>query len=76
MSEADKMFEELGYKKIEKLANGYLIITYINRFKEKIIFDSKHRRIAAETENGFALSLNLLELQAINKKVEELKWMK
>mgnify|MGYP001025065744 CR=1 FL=1 len=62
LSEADKMFEELGYKKFDN-DNGL------------IQFDKacKHIHINKNEETDF---ITTQELQAINKKVEELKWTK
>lgn len=69
MSEADKMFEELGYEKFE----GLRTIDFYND-DGLIQFDKacKHIHINKNEETDF---ITLKELQAINKKVEELKWM-
>lgn len=82
MSEADKMFEELGYKKLQNEE----IIWYqkkTNFISKDIIFDLEKKTIHIEIsyydKKGNLLkiegTLTLEELQAINKKVEELKWM-
>ncbi len=68
---ADKMFEELGYKKKEKCG----VITFINGMLERIIFDLRYRGVIAETSAGASLPLRVQELKAINKKVTELGWM-
>ena len=66
---ADEMFLELGYVKTK--ANEYWII-YKN-FRKDIDFNLKHKTIevGAEMESE---EFDLQELQAINKKVEELGW--
>lgn len=68
---ADEMFEELGYVKTK--INEYWII-YKN-FKKAINFNLKHKTIEIEAETK-SEEFDIQELQVINKKVEELKWMK
>lgn len=73
MSEADKMFEELGYEKVEAY-NGFL-------YKDKTGFNIKitnMKRIDLYYDNDVEMYEKLIqltfeELQAINKKVEELR---
>ena len=73
MSEADKMFEELGYRKIQVERNS---IVYINiKYNEKIEFDLDYKQIICETNIGTSFPLTMQELQAINKKCEELGWL-
>lgn len=64
MSEADKMFKELGYEnnKTEQAHTYYI-------GQEKIIFWLWAKNIQMHKENNL---LNIQELQAINKKCEEL----
>ena len=63
MSEADKMFEELGYLKNESKN----IIAYSdNETLIQFFVNIKNIEIAS--------IINIQELQAINKKVEELGW--
>lgn len=64
MSKADEMFEELGYVKITKQG----IEEYIDDDNNYISFDLVVERF---TCNCY---LSIKELQAINKKVEELGW--
>lgn len=74
MSEADKLFYELGYRKIQVERNS---IVYINiKYNEKIEFDLDYKQIICETNIGTSFPLTMQELQAINKKVEELGWVK
>lgn len=71
MSEADEMFKELGYEKhyykeqfeILYIKKGYI---GINKFYFNLI--DKNIKI------GIDYNLNMQELKAINKKVEELGW--
>jgi len=67
---ADEMFKELGYEKTK--ANEYWII-YKN-FRKDIDFNLKHKTIEVESQMQ-SEEFNMQELQAINKKVEELGWM-
>lgn len=75
MSEADKMLEELGYKKYE----SEIEIKYIFEGADTIIFEKKIKDIRLYIWNDGAKvlnkSLNMRELQAINKKCEELGWI-
>lgn len=78
MSEADKMFEKLGYK--SKMFKGY--ITYRKSLKngyKEITFDLEHELLHIDTAeegepNYVTTILSLKELEIINKKIEELKW--
>lgn len=69
MKTADEMFKELGYKKTK--ANEYWIV-YKN-FRKDIDFNLKHKTIEVESEMK-SEKFDMQELQAINKKVEELGW--
>lgn len=68
---ADEMFKELGYVKTK--SNEYWIV-YKNSIKA-INFNLKHKTIEVEAEMK-SEEFDIQELQVINKKVEELKWMK
>lgn len=79
MSEADKLFEELGY---ENIINKRCWCEYIKYFKLKgarhIIF-ALDKTVSVCEENDKYLAINrdyftMQELQAINKKCEELGW--
>lgn len=71
---ADKMFEELGYKKYE----SEIKIQYIREGLDRIEFDKRNRLIQMYIWNDGAYplvkSISNVELKAINKKVEELGW--
>ena len=72
---ADKMFEELGYEKIEDIRTNkgviYSIKTGHGTYSEyrTILFILETKRICT---NEY---ITMQELQAINKKVEELGWI-
>ena len=66
MSEADKLFEELGYM-IDENENRTI---YDNR-NINIIFDKETKTINTDE----AITFNMQELKAINKKCEELGWI-
>ena len=68
---ADEMFKKLGYEKTK--VNEYWII-YKN-LKKDIDFNLKHKTIEVENQMQ-SEEFNMQELQVINKKVEELGWMK
>ena len=70
MSEADKMFEELGYNHIiEKDFEAYIEDVEPSVFRTEIYFHKDKWLINIHT------NINIQELQAINKKVEELGWI-
>lgn len=78
---ADEMFEELGYKKLEDKYNiNYIkMYSFINgdRVREQIRFCKLDKYVHIENFNYntkiiFGKFLDIKELQAINKKVEEL----
>lgn len=89
MSEADKMFEELGYELTdEKICpHSYRYIKEIDKFRTKEIVIEKSNKLITicyykvdlqgyiEPLNLIEYHLSLQELQAINKKVEELGWI-
>lgn len=81
MSEADKMFEELGY---ERKNNDSFEIRFVKKFIIKrprhIIFSVLDKEISVCEENEKELAVkrdyfSMQELKAINKKVEELGWI-
>ena len=79
MSEADEMFKELGYIKIEQL-NEVRIVYKHKKHKKNIVFFTLNNRIGKENSNNVGVSgmyewFTMEELQAINKKVEELGWL-
>ena len=75
---ADEMFEELGYKKLEE--NDYYMEYRKQRkdYSKFIKFDLMDKSFTSfyyvVTDKQAYLSMQ--ELQAINKKVEELGWIK
>ena len=87
MSEADKLFEELKYKKKENKAMGFIEYTFQNTNRDTIAFCSasisfdipSKTIMTAIYEKGEvrsrALAFNIKELQAINAKCKELGWL-
>lgn len=69
MSEADKMLEEAGYTKNEE--DNSTILYGRNPIIE---FDLENKTISKCDDWGAHLGITMEELNAINKKVEELKW--
>ena len=73
MSNADTLFEELGYNETEKHSNG---IEYINESEDKTIgfidYDNYGKVVTLDIFEDF---ITMQELQAINKKCEELGWI-
>ena len=69
----DEMFRKIGYeKKIDIVENDYLITTeYKKEDKYEIIF----KIITKEVVLGGFRGIELEELQAINKKCQELGWI-
>lgn len=83
MSKADEMFEKLGYEKIVehkfKEPDAYNdgvteLILYRDEIKRLEISFWNDRTIS-KTSNYDVSYLTMQELQAINKKVEELGWL-
>ena len=70
MSEAEEMFEKLGYENVRE--TEYWIVY---KGKEKDIdFNKKYKTI--EVENGMeSKKITMQELQAINEKCKELGWL-
>lgn len=69
---ADKMFKELGY---EKQAESIFGLVYRNKNNyAEITFDLGDETICASIHDDESVYLNMKELQAINKKCEELGW--
>lgn len=84
MSEVDKLFEELGYKKIEDKYNIDFNKLYKfnsgDKINEKISFCKLDKYVHIENYNydsgiTFGKYLDMQELKAINKKCEELEWI-
>lgn len=77
---ADEMFEELGYRVF--VNNGFNLFEYVKHYElrpaKHIKFEiDKTITIAQENEKELAVrsdNITMQELQAINKKVEELGW--
>lgn len=78
MSKADKIFEELGYEK-EKRYDGDLFYFQKNGVNEKwgflFVLGSKEIYPVCYSKENEAIYITMQELQAINKKCKELKWI-
>ena len=79
MSKADEMFEKLGYEKnlhINKKEQVWGEYWIENKHCKKISFDYIDKEICVSANYDYeALYFNIQELQAINKKCEELGWL-
>lgn len=78
MSKADEMFEELGYEKREDtIFNIEKFVKIIGKTKYCIAFDHFCRRISVFTfeDSERRKNISMQELQAINEKVKELRWL-
>lgn len=76
---ADELFEELGYKKIEN--KHYIIFEKGVSTRNRIIFSRLTKTVCCilideDYEWNDGMDIDMQELQAINKKVEELGWEK
>ena len=76
MSKADKMFEELGYKKYTSddcimYMKDLFMITFIIPNKR---FITEYKRGDYNFPEIRAFEISIQELQAINEKVKELGW--
>lgn len=75
MNKADKMFEELGYKKESDYYYRIADDTN-NSIKHKHIrFYKNTREVICESVLNFSYEINMQELQAINEKAKELGWL-
>ena len=75
MSKADEMFEELGY---EKIIESNVRIDYEKEgqfFDKEIVFELIDKIICVELGTGESANINMQELQAINEKCKELRWL-
>lgn len=79
MSEADKMFEELGYAKeflVSILNDKQWGINYKNiRTETEIIFDEIDKEVCISDMDDESIYISMQELQAINEKCKELGWL-
>lgn len=72
MKTADEMFKELRYEKHSSKSNErFDLYSSDDEHLIRIVFNLRTKRIAIHCDND---ALDTQELQAINKKVEELGW--
>ena len=79
MSKADKMFEELGYV-FEKETETHIVYKYIGEKLHyapiNIQFNKEYKTVIKMIEIlNDRIGFTMQELQAINEKVKELKWL-
>lgn len=78
MSKADEMFKEIGYEKKE-YSNGYVFYYQYNGIQEQFGFEFSLRDkeiypvCHTKRDNDEAIQITMQELQAINKKCQELR---
>ena len=79
MTNADKMFEELGYKKVK---DSKLEVVYKDeetllgdKFCITIAFYKISKRVQTYDEKNKSLAVTIPELKAINQKCKELGWL-
>ena len=73
MSEADKLFDELGYEKEEYNPD---VIYYTSNILDTIYFAfNKNTKKVCFIENNEAGDISMQELQAIQMKCKELGWI-
>ena len=72
MSEADKMFKELGYEDLSDEI-GFGCIKLYGKYDKRVGFYNDKTFTVYSYLDGFEY-LDMQELQAINKKCEELGW--
>lgn len=73
---ADEMFEELGYEIIE---NNKTTLNYEKEglyMDKEIVFELLDESVTAGYGTGECCHISIQELQAINKKCQELGWVK
>ena len=79
MSKVDEMLKSLGYEKIEE-SKRYLRYSTDKRYGEHIDFELKLKQVrctrVSYQGNTHFRYFTMQELQAINKKVLELGWLK
>ena len=73
MTNADKMFEELGYKKVID-SELEIVYQYGNTVCITIAFYKISKMVQSYDEKNKSLGLTMPELKAINEKVKELGW--
>lgn len=75
MSEADKLFEELGYKLVKATEYRSYYLKYYKDDDNIIYFDKDDKTIHKDGEYAeTCYGITMQELKAINKKCEELGW--
>ena len=74
MTEADKLFKNLGYKKTKEIYENFTVIVYKSE-DISVEFTSDKEIILTNKSNNYKnVILNIKELKAINLKCKELGW--
>ena len=74
MSDADKLFEQLGYKLIPQVEYRSYFLKY-KKDDDNIIYFDEDKEIHKDGEYAeTCYGITMQELKAINKKCEELGW--
>lgn len=76
MSKADKMFEELGYTIKEKVRFTLDRLVYKNLKDDTMISFCEEYKVVLKTQDIYPKAIDMQELKVINKKCEELGWIK
>lgn len=75
MSKADEMFKELGYKKDIDVSYGLIRYNKDDKYFIRFVIEDKAVEVNSVVENEIhTLSIDMNLLDAICKKVEELRW--
>lgn len=75
MSEADRLFEELGYITFGKHPSLTYLLRYYKNDDNVIYFENDKTFYKSGEYSEFCDSITMEELKAINKKCEELGWI-
>lgn len=75
MSNADEMLSKLGYKKIIDNKTKIIYDKKDEYFDKRIVFKLADKTVQVGLDTYEIEDINMQELQAINEKVKELKWI-
>ena len=70
ISEADEIFEALGYEKIQRNYRSGTVYEYVHEDLRSIDFICENKEVKV-----WNIGITMDELKAINKKVQELGWL-
>lgn len=76
MTNAEKMFEELGYTKVmKKTYDRYDRIEQVGTPTTVLMVDRHEKTFAKFSDGGYGAYITIPELKAINEKCKELGWL-